>query len=114
MIYLNKGAKPEILAEHAKNWTTELLEAIAAGTSLSEARKRRYNHDDIKQALLAETYGKCAYCESKIRHITYGDIEHIVPKSVDPSLSYEWDNLTLACDVCNTEKVITRVWLTLT
>jgi uncharacterized protein (TIGR02646 family) len=47
---------------------------------------------------------KCAYCESKIRHVSYGDIEHIVPKSIDPSRTYEWVNLTIACDICNTGK----------
>jgi uncharacterized protein (TIGR02646 family) len=46
----------------------------------------------------------CAYCESKLRHITYGDIEHIVAKAVDQSRTYDWTNLTIACDVCNTEK----------
>lgn len=49
-------------------------------------------------------YRKCAYCESKPLHVTYGDIEHVVPKSVQPELTFEWTNLTLTCDVCNTNK----------
>lgn len=53
---------------------------------------------------MAETNGKCAYCESKVRHIVSGDIEHIVPKSRRPDLTFAWDNLTLACPICNTSK----------
>jgi len=53
---------------------------------------------------ITETHGKCAYCESKIRHIASGDIEHIVPKSRVPDKAFEWENLTLACDVCNGNK----------
>jgi uncharacterized protein (TIGR02646 family) len=95
---------PEILVREAKAWTDELLAAIAGGKKLSDARKTRYNNKEIKDALLAETHGKCAYCESKLRHVTYGDIEHVVPKSVDPSRTYDWANLTTACDICNTKK----------
>ena len=53
---------------------------------------------------MLETGDKCAYCESKMRHITYGDIEHVIPKSKQPELSFVWENLTMACDVCNTNK----------
>ncbi len=51
-----------------------------------------------------ETFEKCAYCESKFRHVTYGDIEHMIPKNPDPQLTFDWGNLTIACDVCNTKK----------
>lgn len=63
----------------------------------------RYNHPDIKAALEEEITGKCAYCESKIKHIEFGDIEHILPKkkTARPDLYVEWSNLTLACEVCN-------------
>lgn len=58
----------------------------------------------LKQHLLSETHGKCAYCESKILHVDYGDIEHIVPKSVRPDLAVDITNLTVACGICNTNK----------
>jgi len=50
-----------------------------------------------------ETHGKCAYCESKIKHISYGDIEHILPKNISarPDLYVAWSNLTLSCEQCN-------------
>jgi uncharacterized protein (TIGR02646 family) len=46
-------------------------------------------------------HGKCAYCESKVTHVDYGHIEHYRPKSLFPELTFEWDNLLLACGICN-------------
>jgi hypothetical protein len=100
MIRLSKGQIPDVLENNAATWTQELLAAGDKG----KAKSSRYGHAEIKAALIAETYGKCAYCESKLLHITYGDVEHIVAKAIDPSRAYEWANLTLACDKCNTRK----------
>ena len=104
MIKLKKGPQPQVLADHIDAWTKVVVDKLAVGETPSKAEKGRYNHSDIKSALVAETHGKCAYCESKVRHVTYGDIEHVVPKSDDPSKWFDWLNLTLACDVCNTNK----------
>lgn len=101
---LAKTAKPQILVQKAATWTAELLATLAAGDKPSEAMKGRYRHAEIKSALIAETHGKCAYCESLVTHITHGDIEHVAPKSKVPSKAYEWENLTLACDKCNENK----------
>ena len=60
-----------------------------------------YKHPDNKLALKASTFHKCMYCESKITHIDYGDIEHIKPKSKYPSLEFTWSNLGFSCTVCN-------------
>jgi uncharacterized protein (TIGR02646 family) len=104
MIKLVKGATPAILVQKAADWTKALLEKRARGETLTAGDKTRYAHKEIKVALVAETNGKCAYCESKLRHITHGDIEHIVPKSIRPERWFDWQNLTLACDVCNGNK----------
>ena len=45
--------------------------------------------------------GKCAFCESYIEHIDYGDIEHFKPKSKFPESAVEWENLLLSCKKCN-------------
>jgi uncharacterized protein (TIGR02646 family) len=104
MRHLVKNPKPRILEEQADKWREELLAILLRGEKPTKAMKERYRHNDIKVAIVAETHGKCAYCESKVRHITHGDIEHIVPKSKVPAKAYDWDNLTLACDVCNGNK----------
>jgi uncharacterized protein (TIGR02646 family) len=73
-----------------------------------------YSHASVKEALIAAQYGKCCFCESKITHISYGDIEHFRPKAgycqtlkgtlERPGyywLAYEWENLLLCCQLCN-------------
>lgn len=104
MIRLTKSGIPKVLELNAAKWTEIVLEKIRDSIELAKAEKSRYNHADIKEAIVAETSGKCAYCESMVRHVTYGDIEHITPKTSSPELWFEWSNLTLACDVCNTKK----------
>ena len=104
MIKLSKGTEPEILARNSAQWTSIVVEKIDAGIVPSKTEKSRYNHNDIKNALMTETHRKCAYCESKFRHVTYGDTEHVVPKANDPTKWFSWQNLTVACDVCNTNK----------
>lgn len=103
MIKLSKGIKPKVLVDNASQWTTEYLTCLNANLKPSDTIEHRYNNTEIKNALEKETHGKCAYCESKIKHIEFGDIEHILPKkkTARPDLYVEWTNLTLACEVCN-------------
>ena len=96
--------KPQVLDQNAEIWTDQVLAAIEAGEDATSYQKSRYNRAEIKEVLVAETAGKCAYCESKVLHIDFGDIEHIIPKSQRPELWFEWNNLTLACGVCNNKK----------
>jgi 5-methylcytosine-specific restriction endonuclease McrA len=104
MIKLQKGPCPVILQNNRAGWTAALIAAIAAGRSPTKTERGRYNEASIKASLVSETHSKCAYCESKLRHVAYGDTEHIAPKSADPNHWFDWSNLTLACDRCNTNK----------
>ena len=101
MIKIKKLPKPNILVANETKWTEEYLDAINSKIPLTDNIKNRYNQEEIKQQLIKETYGKCAYCESKIQHISFADLEHILPKSKRPDLYVNWYNLTLACEVCN-------------
>lgn len=72
-----------------------------------------YGHDDVKSTLIVLQDYKCCFCESKIGHISYGDVEHFRPKAGwvqeeekinSPGyywLAYVWDNLLLSCQKCN-------------
>lgn len=103
MIKISKIPKPQILIDNAAIWTKEYCDCLKADKKPSKEIEYRYNHPQIKKALEKETHGKCAYCESKIKHVAYGDIEHILPKNKNarPELYVEWNNLTLACEQCN-------------
>ncbi len=104
MIELRKGPEPNVLRARGGEWHAELAAVLARGDKPTETLKARYRHPEIKNGLISETNGKCAYCESKLRHIAHGDIEHIRPKSKVPARAYDWQNLTLACDICNENK----------
>jgi uncharacterized protein (TIGR02646 family) len=73
-----------------------------------------YAHETVKQSLINAQHGKCCFCESKLTHISYGDVEHFRPKAghcqsddeeiMKPGyywLAYSWDNLFLSCQLCN-------------
>jgi uncharacterized protein (TIGR02646 family) len=104
MIRLSKRPEPQVLLDHAVEWTEALLDREAAGENPTAYEKTRYRHPEIKATLIAETFGKCAYCESRLLHIHHGDVEHIYPKSLDVLQSFDWENLTLACEICNQNK----------
>lgn len=104
MIKMSKGAEPKILFDNSKKWTHQLLKHINSNTKPKASLATKYRHKKIKEALIAETHGKCVYCESKLLHIHHGDVEHIAPKSIYSNKTFEWTNLTLACEICNQNK----------
>ena len=106
MIKLQKLQKPETLNSQATHWTEQLMALVNAGQPIPSALQSRYKQPDVKAQLERETYGKCMYCESKIGHIAYEHIEHIKPKAVGryPALTFDWNNLGLACPKCNGNK----------
>jgi uncharacterized protein (TIGR02646 family) len=95
VIRLTKHDEPPELTANKAAWTA----AYARDPS-----DRSYADPAIRDALRAETYGKCAYCESRMEHVSPSNIEHIRPKSLFPELVVDWFNLTLACTNCNTRK----------
>lgn len=104
MIKLNRLALPDSIAAKISERSARYFELVAAGEEVPEALSSAYKAPEIKKLLRQETGDKCAYCESKVPHVDYGDVEHILPKSVFPNLRYSYSNLTYACGVCNTKK----------
>jgi len=70
----------------------------------STALRSNYRHPEIKAAIKNDSSEKCIYCESKILHIYFGDVEHMKPKSKFPELEFDWDNLGYVCAKCNNVK----------
>ncbi|MCY3550006.1 MAG: hypothetical protein OXN27_13635 [Candidatus Poribacteria bacterium] len=69
-----------------------------------EIQKHTFNSNRWKPAkkqLLAETGGKCAYCEAPTSMIAFGDVEHYRPKSSYWWLAYCYDNYLVSCQLCN-------------
>ncbi|MDQ5929799.1 MAG: hypothetical protein QG594_1580 [Bacteroidota bacterium] len=109
MIQVTRTKKPVVLVENAQNWTIEYLKAkqIYDTSKTPENKKtvqnieKRYNHSDVKTSLKKMFKNKCAFCESRITHIDYGQIEHFKPKSKYPNLCFDWENFLLSCSICN-------------
>lgn len=117
MIYINRLDCPPIL-DLTDNQSKAFREREDAIHYYSTHQKgfefKVYQGKSIKSKLTEMFHGKCAYCESEITSITYGDIEHFRPKSayknniegdyVYPGyywLASDWINLLLACERCN-------------
>lgn len=114
MIKIDRGDSPEILVKQGQAATNELRAQYENGERTFKFDAKIYGHETVKQALLRAQADKCCFCESRIVHIDYGDVEHYRPKaevaqSTDDTplapgyywLAYTWDNLLVSCAVCN-------------
>lgn len=102
MIHISRTAKPAVLAKNEGKW----LAAVRAATPGTDRKLalNKYRHKKVLLALKDMFHGKCAYCESMIAHVSYPQIEHFHPKdgpNGDETLAFAWDNLLLACGICN-------------
>ena len=57
-----------------------------------------------KRAIAAMSHRKCVYCETPINAERSAAVEHFRPKSLFPSLVYDWANYFLGCGGCNGAK----------
>jgi uncharacterized protein (TIGR02646 family) len=121
VIRVHKPEPPEILltegrARRAKHEDEFLAERAAyeIGDRRFEFARSIYAHDSVRETLSRAQHHKCCFCESKVRHISDGDVEHFRPKAsarqarnAAPELpgyywlAYEWSNLYFACQSCN-------------
>ncbi|MFH1220205.1 MAG: hypothetical protein V1694_07100 [Candidatus Eisenbacteria bacterium] len=118
MIRINKPETgPPILSDPAKRGPKE----TAKIKGLYDAGQRDFTFDSgiygtasVKNKLITVQRQKCSFCESRITHVSYGDVEHFRPKggaqqTVDDPMStpgyywlaYDWGNLFLSCQICN-------------
>ncbi len=73
--------------------------------NLKALENKDYKHHKNREALKIANSDKCMYCESKISHSSFPNIEHIRPKAKFPELTYEWENLGYVCERCNNAKL---------
>jgi len=128
MIFIDRNnvEKPSVLEEkietHDENGELKLIDSKATielqkninFAANGEHTKMKYNvYKDVEVRKTLETLfnEKCAYCESRFRHVYTGDIEHFRPKgkiqeATPQTPGYYWlaadcDNLLLSCRHCN-------------
>ena len=122
MIRVRKPARaPRILRERGRTTTDSNCEAFDStpsnylnGNEIFEFDRTIYAAKSVKNALTKAQHEKCCFCESKVTHVAYGDVEHFRPKAgfrqtqSDPLgrpgyywLAYNWENLFFSCQLCN-------------
>jgi hypothetical protein len=134
MIKIERGAPPaalEAARKQAEQWLREYRQISSRADERMRDKKIKeffeklpldtahYAPPEAKMQLYIEHYGKCAYCETRIVHSQYGDVEHFRPKlgvevvnkegSIERAtagyywLAFQWQNLLLSCGSCNQE-----------
>jgi hypothetical protein len=103
---LSKLSVSDALREYLEEQMRSYAALLIANADVPKTIDSGYNTPEVKDLLKLETHEKCVYCESRMLHVDHGDIEHIVPKHRNPRLRFDYQNLTLACSVCNTKKSV--------
>lgn len=119
MIAIQRSAEPAILSSNGKTERDALCKRYDSGNTIfktTDFKAEIYGHESVKTALKTMQHDKCCFCESKISHISYGDVEHFRPKAGYKQsknkedklsstgyywLAYDWNSLLLSCTLCN-------------
>lgn len=115
MIRIRRPAvTPNALLANGRQRRDEHIADHARGESSFTFDRDVYGHVEVKAALRGAQHDKCGFCESKVSHVAFGDVEHFRPKAayrrtrgealISPGyfwLAYEWTNLLFACEPCN-------------
>ena len=65
------------------------------------------DYKDARDDLIGRVGDYCSYCEVALH--SQVDVEHVLPKSLNPAHALEWSNFLLACTNCNSIKGNTPV-----
>jgi hypothetical protein len=99
--WLDKLQQQQLELQLLRNDPNATVAQIKGAKNKVDNAQSKYSHTDVKDALEEMFHKKCAYCQSDISAVTYGQIEHFRPKSEYPDLTFEWTNLLFSCDLCN-------------
>lgn len=122
MISIDKPSQPPAILRKRGRTTTATncadfnrdTAAYLNGDKIFTFKSDIYGAKSVKNALVKAQHRKCCFCESKVDHIAYGDVEHFRPKGGYRQkqkdalgrpgyywLAYAWNNLFFSCQICN-------------
>ncbi len=86
MIQVNRGPAPSGFNHNSQNWQQEFKVSKAQNQKLSASAfwskvRRRKAMQSYAQKLYDAFRGKCAFCESRMKHVSSPHVEHFRPKS---------------------------------
>jgi uncharacterized protein (TIGR02646 family) len=102
-------AEPQILGLNTAKWKKIVEEAIDNKEAVTDEMLRHYKQPEILASLknmYSDEDGRCycCYCETQLEIVDYPQIEHRKPKGKFPECAFDWNNLHLVCQKCNTAK----------
>lgn len=105
---ITRPEEPDFLAKNAQKWNDAFAENRAKKSTFT-FQWATYKKERVNILLLPHlrhmTQGHCAFCDGYPFDMSTETIEHFRPKSVYPHLAYHWDNLFLACNICQDAKL---------
>jgi uncharacterized protein (TIGR02646 family) len=107
MIHIDRGPRPEGFDNRAQKWATRFQDEQKRDPKLTISQFWTRIRNEVRQdaaVLYGAFHGKCAFCESRMRHVSAPHIEHYRPKSQFPALAFIWENWLLSCGRCNDSK----------
>jgi uncharacterized protein (TIGR02646 family) len=107
MIRVNRGLEPDGFATRSTDWQRRFAEAKIQNPTLTPSKFWGQVRKEIRpdaQVLFRAFYGKCAFCESRMAHVSSPNVEHYRPKSKFLDQMFVWQNWLLSCGRCNDKK----------
>ncbi len=105
MMKLYRPNAPDFLAEHADNWGKEWEEKQKRDNRFSwKVFEGKPVNQRILPILKEMTKEHCSFCDGFTGETSRDTIEHFKPKSTYPREAYQWHNLFLCCDLCQSTK----------
>jgi uncharacterized protein (TIGR02646 family) len=104
MIHVPRDAEPSHFRELVAKWRSTMATQPQRD---SYSRRSGSPHLDrrVREALVANFHGKCAYCESVANVTGVGEVELYRPRNAyGEEATLDWSNLLYACPVCNRNK----------
>ncbi len=107
MIRLQRLPQPDNFSQRAQDWERRFSAERARNPKLTISKFWAAVRQEIRpdaEILFRNFHGKCAFCESKMAHVSSPHIEHFWPKSKFPHKTFAWRNWLLSCGRCNEAK----------
>jgi hypothetical protein len=72
---------PDVLLARGNQLRSEHIAQHATGNTEFTFDRSIYGDAGVKATLRVVQYDKCGFCESKVTHVAFGDVEHFRPKA---------------------------------
>jgi hypothetical protein len=127
MHFIKRSDCPQYLTDNQVKWTAPWVAHYGwqKGVSAQAEQPKKptdghWRDDKIRLVLIKDFHNNCGYCgeslptpkktgkksarqdsDQEIMFTSKGDVDHLVPKAIDPESVYQWSNYIWSCKPCN-------------